>query len=55
MPLLVQMAVSGTDAKHTMPCGKTAPHTRKIEKEKTGSIQDPIMSAFSRFKVSLRQ
>lgn len=46
MPLTVQMAVFGNAAKHTMPRGKTAPHTHTAEKKKTALIQDPaIMSA----------
>lgn len=36
MPLIVQMAVFGTAAKHTMPHGKTAPHTHTAEKKKQG-------------------
>lgn len=46
MPLTVQMAVFGTAAKHTMPCGKTAPHTHTAKKNKTVLSQNPaIMSA----------
>lgn len=53
MPLTVQMAVFGAAVKHTMPRGKTAPHSHKAEKRKTGLIQKlAIKSALYVFLVS---
>lgn len=47
MPLTVQMAVFGTAAKHTMPCGKTAPHTHTAKKYKTVLSQNPVIMSAS--------